>query len=375
MVSSKRGDFMELKDITKIDKNYANEEIKYDGLTTYNILQEPFEIFGLYKTKEEGTYKRMPQQATEGCNNSIKNLYTNTSGGRVRFRTDSTRIVLRCILPSLTVFSHMPRTGTSCFDLYVDGKYFNVFRPGIDIYGGYSSSGVKQDGFESGYTLGEKKMRDIEINFPLYNDVTSVFLALEQDATIEKSKPYTNQKPIVFYGSSITQGGCASHPGNSYPLIISRELDSDIINLGFSAGCVAEPEMAEYISSLDISALVYDYDHNAQSVEQLLNSHERFFLKLREKKPDLPVVIVTAADFHFGAGAKDRMLAIKKTYDNALLKGDKNVYFINGQTIYEPFGRENCTVDNTHANDLGFRLMANSIGKVLKDILAESSDN
>lgn len=355
-------------DISQLDKNFAGEEIKYEGLKTYNIKEQPFKLYGLHKPYEEEGFKRMPHDVAGKMNKQIQSLYLNTSGARVRFRTDSQRIVLRCIMSKIYNSSHMAQAGSSCFDLYVDGEYFNVFRPGIDATGAHSAKGKREDGFESGFTIGEKKMREILINFPLYSSVTDVFIALDEDAIIEAPTEYTHAKPVVVYGSSITQGACASHPGNSYPLILSRRFDTDIINLGFSSGCKGEDEMAEYLASLDMSVLIYDYDHNG-SLSRLIETHERAFKIIREKQPELPVIMVTAADRHFGDEVETRKQVIYATYKNAVEAGDKNVYFIDGQTIFEPVGRQYCTVDDTHANDIGFLMMANAIGELLGEIL------
>lgn len=129
--------------------------------------------------------------------------------------------------------------------------------------------------------------------------------------------------------------------------------------------------MAEYISGLDMSVFVFDYDHNAPNAEFLENTHEPFFKAFREKKPDVPVVFVSVADRSY-PNFEERRDVIFKTYQNALANGDKNVYFIDGQTIYEKVGYDLCTVDGCHPNDLGFWCMANSIGSVLDEIFKKT---
>ncbi len=216
--------------------------------------------------------------------------------------------------------------------------------------------------------LKEKKIRNIEINFPLYNAVSEVYIGLDEDAKVLQGEKYVSKPPIVYYGSSITQGGCTSHPGNAYPNIISRRLNRDFINLGFSGSCKDELVMAEYIATLDMSVFVYDYDYNAGTAEYLEKTHEPFYKLFRKLKPDVPVVFITVADKSF-SNIEKRKQIIYNTYQNAVNSGDKNVYFIDGQTMYENVGYDLCTVDNCHPNDLGFWYMANSIGKVLDNIL------
>ena len=125
------------------------------------------------------------------------------------------------------------------------------------------------DGYESVIDLGETKMRQITINFPLYSAVSSLEIGLQETAVVESPTPYRVETPVVFYGSSITQGGCASRPGNCYTAVLSRRLDFDHVNLGFSGSGKAEQEMADYIAGLDMSVFVYDYDHNAPNLAHL----------------------------------------------------------------------------------------------------------
>ena len=356
-------------DISKIDKNFCSY-YSFEGMRTYDVNDNPFTLYGLCREDCKSDFKRLPHSLAEKIdNNSIKALYKNTAGIRVRFRTDSKQIILKCVFPKLSTSSTMPLTGSSCFDLYADGKYCSVFRPAIDINGKFSTNTMEDTGYTSGYVFPEKEMREILIHFPLYNDVDEVYIALEEGATLLETKGYKNSVPIVFYGSSITQGGCASHAGNCYSAIISRRLGCDYINLGFSAGCFAEKEMCEYISELEKSVLVYDYDHNAETAEFLENTHERFFKQLREKNPCLPVVMISAADDSFGKEAERRKKIIKKTFENAKIAGDNNVYYIDGSEIYKSVGTEYCTVDGIHPNDHGFFHMANVIGDIIKSVI------
>lgn len=354
-------------DISKIDNNFMNY-YDFEGMERYNINKEPFKLYGLCRNEDESDFKRLPHSVAESIdNNSIKLLYKNTSGIRLRFRTNSQRIILSCVLPQVSSVPHMPLTGTSCFDIYVDGRYYNVFRPGIDEKGNYADATICDNRYASGYTFPDRKEREILINFPLYNDVNEVFVYLEKGCNVKAPEEYKYQKPAVFYGSSITQGGCASHPGNCYPAIISRRVNCDFINLGFSAGCFGELQMADYISTLEKSILIYDYDHNAPTAEFLEKTHERFFKRIRELNHDLPVIMISAADLCFSeAKRKERKAVIYKTYKNAVDSGDKNVYFIDGEKIYSQVGVDYCLVDNTHPNDLGFYCMAETIIPILQ---------
>ena len=211
-------------------------------------------------------------------------------------------------------------------------------------------------------------MREITINFPLYCSVNELFIGVSEQATLCAPQPYKYEKAIVYYGSSITQGGCASRPGMSYESIVSRRLNADHINLGFAGYARGEDEIAEYISNLEMSCFVYDYDHNAPTVEHLKNTYEKMFKKIRQKNLDIPIIMMSRPKFYLTNEEEERLSIIKTTYNNAIENGDKNVYLIEGSKLMEFAGNEG-TVDNCHPNDLGFASMAKVVGDVLEKIL------
>ena len=138
------------------------------------------------------------------------------------------------------------------------------------------------------------------------------------------------------------------------------------VNLGFSGSCVADLALAEAIAGIDAALFVYDYDHNAGSADFLRRTHERFFKVIRAKRPDLPIVILSKPDTADGGDRRD---TIRATYDNAVRAGDKNVYFINGDHLFDPVGLNYCTVDGVHPNDLGFYCMFKNTLPVVKKAL------
>ncbi len=349
-------------DITRIDPNFKSADAVFEGMTSYNVCEPPFEIKGVYFDGEGFT--RMPRDIAKRVNESVAALCSNTSGGRIRFRTDSQRITLTAIVPSVCDFSHMPRTGSCRFDLYVDGEYLGFF--GCKYLPREDGSGLLE-GSATSIDLPSGQMHEILIHFPLYNDVNAVYLSLENGSRVEAPTPEHYERPVVFYGSSITQGGCASHAGNAYVNILGRRLHTHFLNLGFSAGCHAEPVMMDYLSSLDMSIFVYDYDHNAPNCAFLARTHEAGYQRFRASNPNVPILMISSADIK-GERA-ERCAVIRTTYENAVRAGDKNVYFIDGDEIYAPVGSEYCTVDRCHPNDLGFWCMANRIEKTLREIL------
>ena len=350
-----------MSDITGIDKNFKVEtKINKNDIEFHNARSAPFRIYGVFY--EDGKFRRMPEGVAKTVSPGVYYLHANTAGGRVRFKTNSPYVAISTKMAGITRMDHFPLCGTAGFDLYADGEYVKTFRPPYDM----------ADGYESLIELGTAKMREITINLPLYSDICELYVGLARDAEIHAPTPYRVEKPVVFYGSSVTQGGCASRPGNSYQGFITRWLDCDHINLGFSGNAKGEEEMADYIASLDMSVFVSDYDYNTPNAEHLAATHERLFKKVREAHPDLPIIIVTRPKPHYYEGEDLECFAvIKATYEHAIAAGDKNVYFIDGRTLLGEIGFEG-TVDTVHPTDLGFYYMAKRIAEELKAVFSKS---
>lgn len=353
-----------MKSISELDKNFKTSVAEKDDVKFYDINKKPFKIYGVFKSEEECKYIRIPSDIAKATSNGVEALNTNTAGGRIRFKTNSKYIILRCITDNVATMPHMALTGVSGFDLYADKKYSKTFIPPFwDLSGDYSG------GYESIVEFDDNKMRDIIINFPLYCGVNDVILGFEESAEVLEGKEYAHKTPVVFYGSSITQGGCASRPGNSYQSILSRHLDFDFINLGFSGNAKGEDSIAEYIAGLDMSAFVYDYDHNAPTVEHLQNTHYKMYKKIRDMHPNMPIIMASSPNTAFGATTDKRIEIIKETLKKAKSDGDNNIYFISGQDIFNSYESEIMTVDGCHPNDFGFFCMAEAFEKILKNVL------
>ncbi len=351
-------------DINKIDENFGTQRfVTQDGLAFFDAEDKPFKIYGLLN--EDGAFCRLPKAVAETVNEGVAELYTHTAGGRVRFVTDSKEIAIKAKMCNVSKMPHFTLAGSAGFDIYIkkDGKniYYKTFLPPYDI----------EDGYESRVSFESEELREITINFPLYSGVVKLFIGLCENCKIEYACDYEIEKPVVFYGSSITQGGCASRPGNSYEAIFSQELNCNYLNLGFSGSAKAEDEIAEYIKGLDMSAFVYDYDHNAPTTEHLKATHKRMFDIIRNANPDLPILMLTRPTSHLTEDEKERIRIVKETFEAAKKQGDKNVYFICGTDLIPEEIAEIWSVDDCHPNDSGFASMAKEIIKAFKgfDIL------
>ena len=346
-----------MTDISKIDKNFAvSTTIDKEDVRFYDAEEPPFEICGVFR--EGDCFRRLPEAVAESVSEGVLVLHSKTAGGRVRFRTDSAYVAIRAEMHGITVSSHFAMTGKAGFDLYADGAYVKTYRPPADV----------KDGFDSVLSLPADGMQEICINFPLYSGVKKLYIGLQETARLEAPTPYKPLKPIVYYGSSITQGGCASRPGRSYQAILERRLNCDYVNLGFSGSAKGELEMAEYIASLPMSVFVYDYDHNAHLPSDLLATHERMFRIVREKHPDLPVVMMNRPKHFLTEAEQERRAIIETTVKNARDAGDRNVYFISNDAL-TALCLDEGTVDGCHPTDFGFASMTEAIYPVLKEII------
>ncbi len=350
-------------EISQVDKNFQIEtEIKKTDIKFYDVKNLPFRIYGVFYA--DGAFRRIPESVAKATNEGVAYLHTNTAGGRIRFKTNSPYIALNAKMSGLGKMPHFAFTGSIGFDLYIKSNgedvYINTFVPPIDIV----------EGYEGLIELGSTEEKEITVNMPLYSNVKELYIGLSESAVVLPPKPYSIKKPIVYYGSSITQGGCASRPGMAYEAVISREFDCDYINLGFSGNARGEDAIANYIADMEMSMFVYDYDHNAPSLEHLMNTHQRMFEIIREKNPDLPILLLSRPKYILTQEEQKRFEIIKQTYDNAVSDGDHNVYLIEGAELMKMAKWEG-TVDNCHPTDFGFASMATVLIPIIKNILRE----
>lgn len=344
-------------DIAKIDKNFKIETI----ITEPDIVwQAACDVADIYGAVSCDPYLRMPKETAQTVNPGVSGLCANTAGVRARFVTDSPYIAIHAEWGWCGALNRMPLSGSSGFDMYLckDGvqKYVHTFAPPMDPQKGYDSL-YRADG----------ELHEYIINFPLYNNVDRLYIGVKEDSRLSRGGKYSNALPVVFYGSSITMGGCASRPGMCYQNILSRALDMDYINLGFSGNAKGESTIAEYIAGLEMSVFVCDYDHNAPDAAHLEATHYPLYETVRKKHPNLPYVIVTRPDFH-DWDAPSRAVCFD-TYRRALEAGDENVYFIDGAGFFTGPEADGCTVDGCHPNDLGFYRMAQGMLPTLKKVL------
>lgn len=344
-----------MNDLSKIDKNLRVETtIDSEGTVWQDALQPPFSIHGLIY--EDGAYRRMPEAVAASVSPGVLRLHTHCSGGRLRFCTDSPYLSIRAHMQQVGPMPHASLTGLAGFDLYAGQQHVKAYIPPLDT----------KEHYEGKLEL-PKGMQEITLFFPLYAGVKELQIGVAEGSRVERAPAYPNEKPIIFHGSSITQGGVASRSGMCYTNMVCRELGRDIWNLGFSGSARGEPEIAEYIAGLPMECFVYDYDHNAPTVEHLEKTHEAMYRAVRRAHPDIPILLMCRPRFAVNENTRQRMDVIRRTYENAKAAGE-NVYLLTGPELMA-FAQSDGTVDGTHPNDVGFYSMARAVIPVLQSML------
>lgn len=349
---------MRLEDI---DKNFATPQYDKNDIEWYDVKKEPFSVYGVFE--EDDDFVRMPEKVAKEVNEGVHIMYKCSAGGRVRFSTDSPIIAIYAEVPNMYA---SPSLGMHGFDVYcdegADKGFVGASLP--DLYNKRVNGLINVSGRKW-----EKGMHYFTVNMPLYSQARKLFIGVKKGSKVDKGKPYNEKLPIVYYGSSITQGASASRPGMCYENIIVRRNEIDYINLGFSGNAKGEETMANYIADLKMGAFVYDYDYNAPTSAHLKATHEPFFTIIRKKHPDIPVIMLTKPctniDDYNNRECRD---IIKQTYLNAKANGDNNVYFIDGSKIFKGEYAKECTYEYCHPTDVGFIFMADDIYSVLKEV-------
>ena len=335
-----------------------------DGLAWHDVSAWPVEGRGW--TDTEAPFDRLPKRAKTIVRKAVWGLSRHSAGLCVRFEADATEIRARWTLRSRSLaMVHMPATGVSGLDLYArDGagawRWLAVGRPA-----GATTKAKLAGGLPAG-------KRAYTLYLPLYNGVSSLEIGLAPKSTV-RPLPRRKTRPVVAYGTSILQGGCASRPGMVHTSILSRRLDREFINLGFSGSGTMDPEIAALMAELDAGAYVIDCLPNltAAAVTQRTAPLVR---TLRKARPKAPIVLVedrTYASAWLLSGQRSRNAtsrkALRKAYDALVADGVRGLHYVPGEKLLGADGE--ATVDSSHPTDLGFVRMADALEPILRPLV------
>lgn len=335
-----------------------------EELQWYSPEEKPFRLSGFAWFNEEERYRRLPVNPEYHIPPRVDELADHTSGGQISFRTNATKLEIKVKLTDAAYMGHMTASGQCGFDVYVGepGKqqYYTTAIPSL-LDQSYEKTVWD---FTSSNQQSTDHSREVTLYFPLYQGVEEVLIGTNPSAIIKPPTPYSSDKRVIFYGTSITQGACASRPGMSYTNILNRRFNFEFINLGFSGSGRGEQGVALTIREIERPAcFVLDYEANV-SYKEYKETLLPFIQTYREVHPDVPIVIVSRIPFvqdkEIGEyeDYQNRREYSKSTVEKLKQQGDKNISFIDGSILLGEYWHE-CTVDGIHPNDLGFMEMAN----------------
>ncbi len=310
-------------------------------------------------------YVRFPAHGHDQVPSGVWFLSRHSAGVSVHFLSDAPEIRVRwSLINAELAMPHMPATGVSGVDLYVRAEN------GRWVFAGNGRPQKQNDNvatFNYGMKAGET--HEYQLYLPLYNGVTSVEIGVDPSAKLQPAKQHA--EPIVYYGTSIAQGGCASRPGMAFTNILSRELDRPIINLGFSGSAMLEPDVATLIAELDPKLFVIDALWNAGSLPpaELAKRLEGFARTLRAKHPKTPILFVGQSLVHPIAEPSGTSKTQIEVVERLQKEGMLGLSILDGAKLYSDDTEG--TVDGVHPNDLGMMAHAKALLPTLKRLVGK----
>ncbi|MEX1029349.1 MAG: SGNH/GDSL hydrolase family protein [Paenibacillaceae bacterium] len=360
-------------DAIKLDRNMTIEQTQDDSLVWLSPLESPFHIAGFPWFKQEKKYRRLPSSPANPLPSAVDTLANCTAGGQIRFRTNSSILSIRVKLTGPANMYHMTVTGQCGFDCYLGD-------PGEQYFLSTTRFDHTQTEYEAQlYDWKMKREFGVTLNFPLYQGVEEVWIGVDADAKIYATPAYVSDKPVVIYGTSITQGGCATRPGMAYPNILSRSIPLEFVNLGFSGNGKGEAEVARTIAGIErLSLFVLDYEANSGSVEDITATLPPFIRIIRERHSEVPILVISniryAGDRFYPAMQQlheGRRKVQRDTVERLRSEGDAHLHFLDGFKLLGEDNVSECTVDGSHPTDLGFLRIAHSLEPIFRELLKE----
>lgn len=328
-----------------------------------------FPLSGKISNDTETRYERLPAKLKDVSRPPVWGLGKNTAGLAVRFRSDSRQIAVKWEVLTDRKMNHMAPTGTKGLDLYCleNGAWTYV---NTAIPTGKTSEATIISNME-------RKERELMLYLPLYDGVISIEIGIDSSAFIGQPKINLPEqsKPVVAYGTSILQGGCASRPGMAHTNILSRKLNREVINLGFSGNGQLDYEIAELMAECDASLYILDFMPNV-SVAQINDRTEKFFRILRNKRPNTPIVFIenpmyprAKYDQKVQKTVREKNEALHAVFNELKAKKEKNIWLIPSAGMIGTDGEG--TVDGTHFTDLGFMRYAEYLYPKIQKIIGK----
>ncbi len=320
-----------------------------------------------------GPYDRLPGRAEGAVHELDWRFSAHSAGMVVRFLTDAPEVSVRWALKSTDIaMAHMPSTGVSGVDLYArtgaGWSWLAAMLPGTPL--GQSNEHRLVFGLDAAAGPGQ---RELSVYLPLYNGVSAVEIGIPSGASIGAAPPRRRDiRPLVFYGTSIPQGGCASRPGMAYPSIVGRRLDAPTINLGFSGSGRCEPAIVDLLAELDASMVVVDSIVNMEP--EIVEERISGLLDVFERRRPTAALLLMEEAVHPSCYARERTLqtpksaTLRKVFDQRKARWEGRLFLVKGDMLLGDDGE--ATVDGIHPTDLGFTRMADVLTPFIGRVLA-----
>lgn len=329
-----------------------------------------FPVFGKCVENTSARYERLPAEYQGVSRGAIWYLGRNSAGLYVRFRSDSKSIHVRWTSTFKNLMNHQTPTGTRGLDLYTiyqdKWRFVGSGRPDVNEKTTTQRIIGNMDG----------QMREYMLYLSLYDGVSSLEIGTEEGSVLEQpavDRP-SHKRPIVMYGTSILQGGCANRPGMTHTAIIGRRLDREVINLGFSGNALLDMEIAQLMAKVEDPALyVMDYAPNAWDY-LIREKGEQFFRIVRDAHPDVPVIFIedvifphTIFDPVIHNEVTKKNIAQRELFEKLKKQGEKQIYYIKAEGMIGDDGE--ATVDEYHFTDLGMMRYVDHVLPTIKKAL------
>lgn len=347
-----------------LDEKTATEA---NGVMYYDI--RPLGVEGKAFEDTKAPFDRLPGRAEGVVRAPVWSLSRDSAGMAVRFVTDAPAIHARWSLTKASLaMPHMAATGVSGLDLYVRTDAGRWHWLAVGKPAAQSTTATLVGNLPTG-------KREYLLYLPLYNGVSKVEVGVPKGHSLWQAdaRPVSRQKPIVFYGTSITHGACASRPGMCHPAILGRRFDRPVVNLGFSGNGTMDAEVGALVTEIDAAVYVIDCLPNMDA-KAVAAKAEPLVRQLRKARPNVPIVLVedrTYADAFLLKAKADRSAAsraeLKKAYDKLVADGITGLHYLEGTKLLGEDGDD--TVDSSHPTDLGFMRQADAMDAVLRPIL------
>ena len=340
--------------------NNKLNKISENNIEYFDLFDRPDLVYGnINAFQERVNFCKIPIESQEEIRNNWKtcthslDLFKNASCGNViRLHTNSKKLILKANIQRDESFEKALNWNSMGFDIYNienDGKYKhnNIFAP-MDGHNIFAN------------TIRVPEHGNICIYLPNFTEIKEMQIGVLKGKTVEAYKYPENKLPIIFYGNSVTQGAAASRSGNTFPNIISRKLNNEIINLSSSSCCKGIKSMADMIGRINCQCIVIDYTRSATSAKMLQDTHETFYKTIRKYHPDKKIILLTTGGFNDWRLSNSFDKIVSRTYKNAKLNGE-NTEIIYQRKLFSEEEYSYVGIDSAHYTDYGMYKIADAI--------------